>query len=52
MNIIYIHKDKFHKQPPGISVLLILSDLGHKVTLIDEGVSDFWKEENRLFRTP
>ena len=45
MNIIYIHKDRFAKRPPVISALLILNDLGHEVTLIDEEVSDYWKEE-------
>ncbi|MCR5421174.1 MAG: hypothetical protein K6E98_09215 [Lachnospiraceae bacterium] len=45
MQIIYIHKDKLAKRPPVISALLILNDLGHDVTLIDEEVSDFWKEK-------
>ena len=43
MRIFYIHKDKLAKRPPVISTLLILNDLGHKVTLIDEEVSDSWK---------
>lgn len=47
MHIIYIHKDRFAKRPPVISALLILNDLGHKVTLIDEEVSDYWKEALR-----
>ncbi len=47
MQIIYIHKDRFAKRPPVISALLILSDLGYEVTLIDEEVSDYWQGQFR-----
>lgn len=42
--IVYIHKDRFERRPPVISAVMILADLGYNVTLIDEGVSDNWKE--------
>jgi len=44
MDIIYIHKDKFQKRPPVINTVMILSDLGHKITVIDEEISDYWKD--------
>lgn len=45
MNIVLIHKAELAVRPPVISSLLILSDLGHRVTLIDEKITDYWKEE-------
>lgn len=45
MRIFYIHKDKLAKRPPVISALLVLNDLGHKVTLIDEEIDEYWKGE-------
>ena len=45
MKIILIHKAELAVRPPVISSLLILSDLGHQVTLIDEKITDYWKEE-------
>lgn len=42
MRIIYIHKDKFQKRPPVISAVMILNDLGHKVTVITENMSEYW----------
>lgn len=47
MKIILIHKAEFPKRPPVISSTLILSELGHDVTLITEGLNDYWKEELR-----
>lgn len=45
MNIIYIHKDLFHKRSPVISTVLTIKELGHDVTLITEGISEYWKDE-------
>lgn len=45
MKIIFIHKAEFHKRPPVISSTLILSELGHDVTLITEGINNYWREE-------
>lgn len=42
MRIIYIHKDKFQRRPPVISAVMILNDLGHKVTVVTEEMSDYW----------
>lgn len=41
--IYYIHKDRFERRPPVISAVMILTELGYDVTVIDEGVSDRWK---------
>lgn len=43
MRIVYIHKADFEKRPPVISAVMILNDLGHKVTVIDEHVSEYWQ---------
>lgn len=45
MKIVLIHKAELAVRPPVISSLLILSDLGYQVTLIDEKITDYWKEE-------
>lgn len=45
MKIILVHKAEFPKRPPVINSTLILSELGHDVTLITEGLNDYWKEE-------
>ena len=45
MEIIVIHKDELQFVPPVISSCLILSDLGHEITLIDEGVPNYWKKK-------
>lgn len=45
MKIILIHKAEFPKRPPVISSTLMLSELGHDVTLITENLNDYWKEE-------
>lgn len=44
MKVIFIHKGTLTQFPPDISAILILSELGHEVTLIDEGVNDYWKD--------
>lgn len=45
MKIVLIHKAQFYKRPPVINSTLILSDLGHDVTLITEGLNTYWEEE-------
>lgn len=45
MKIILIHKAEFPKRPPVISSTLILSELGHDVTLITENLNDYWRNE-------
>lgn len=45
MKIVLIHKAEFPKRPPVISSTLILSELGHDVTLVTEAINDYWKEE-------
>lgn len=45
MKIILIHKAEFHKRPPVINCTLILSELGHDVTLITEDLNNYWKKE-------
>lgn len=40
MNIIYIHKDLIQRQPPDISTLFILRELGYEVSLITCGAND------------
>ena len=45
MKIILIHKDEFPKRPPVISSTLILAELGHNVTLVTEGLNEYWKEK-------
>lgn len=40
MHIIYIHKDEIQRQPPDISALFILSELGHHVSLITCGMTE------------
>ena len=45
MKIILVHKAEFPKRPPVINSTLILSELGHDVTLVTEGVNEYWKEE-------
>lgn len=45
MQILLSHKDIFQNRPPVISSLLILSDLGHKVYLLTEGINPFWQKE-------
>lgn len=43
INIILINKEIFQKRPPVISTLLLLSDLGYKVTLVTVDINDYWK---------
>ena len=43
MKVLLVHKDNLIKCPPVISSLLILSDLGHEVSLVTEGINDYWK---------
>lgn len=45
MKIVYIHKAVFQKRPPVVSVVMILQQLGHDVTVVTQGVSDEWKEK-------
>ena len=45
MKIILVHKAEFPKRPPVINSTLILSELGHDVTLITEGLNEYWTEE-------
>lgn len=45
MKIILIHKANFPNRPPVINSTLILSNLGYDVTLITEGLNDYWDEE-------
>lgn len=45
MKIVLVHKAELAVRPPVISSLLILSDLGHQITLVDEKITDYWKVE-------
>ena len=45
MKILLIHKDNFYKRPPVISSTLTLAELGHDVTLVTEGLNEYWKNK-------
>ncbi len=45
MRIFIINKEIFHRRPPVISTLLILSDLGYDITLICSDINSHWAEE-------
>lgn len=45
MEIILVHKANFYNRPPVISALLNLIYLGHNVTLITEGINEYWQKE-------
>lgn len=45
MNYVIIQKSKFTQVPPVISTIKLLVELGHEVTIIDEYISDYWKDE-------
>lgn len=45
MRILFIHKAELTFRPPVISAVLILSDLGHEVHLVTEGVTPYWRNE-------
>lgn len=42
--IYIINKEQFHQRPPVISTTLLLSDMGHDITLICSGINGYWKE--------
>lgn len=44
MKIYIIHKSKLTFIPPVISEIKLLSELGYEVTVIDEGITDYWKK--------
>lgn len=45
MRILLTHKADLSFSPPVISSLLILSDLGHELHLMTEGLTPYWSEE-------
>lgn len=45
MDIIYILKGSFQENPPVISTVLALLDLGHKVTIVAESVTAYWEHK-------
>lgn len=44
MHIIVVIKDRLENMPPIISAIKLIDELGHKVSVINENVPDFWQE--------
>lgn len=44
MHVIVVIKDRLEKMPPILSAIMLLDELGHKVSVICENVPDFWQE--------
>ena len=44
MHIVVVIKDRLENMPPILSAIKLIDELGHKVSVINENVPDFWQE--------